>query len=162
MEHGLYNSVIDSPVGKIGIKVANKKLVTLAFIKNDVPLLNSTSEFAHNVVQQLNLYFANPKYVFDIPLYLKGTPLHQRIWRRMLRIPSGTTVTYNDLAKQFDTNARVIGNACRANPVPIIVPCHRVVATNGPGGYCGKTKGEMLNIKMKLLAHELFDEQILV
>ena len=72
----------------------------------------------------------------------------------MRRIPAGKTLSYGVLAKKLDTSARAVGNACRANPVPIIVPCHRVVASNGMGGFMGKRSGSPLDLKHWLLAHE--------
>jgi len=103
---------------------------------------------------QIAQYFKNPRFKFTVAYELHGTPLQIKIWQALTKIPVGKTVTYNDLAKQLGTSPRVIGNACRNNPLPIIIPCHRAVATNGNGGFCGTTSGKMLELKQWLLAHE--------
>ena len=72
----------------------------------------------------------------------------------MQKIPYGKTKSYGELAQELKTSARAIGNACRHNPLPIIIPCHRIVAKNNLGGYNGATEGKMLNIKEWLLQHE--------
>ena len=72
----------------------------------------------------------------------------------MRRIPIGQVVTYGELAKALDSSARAVAGACRANPIPILIPCHRVVAATGLGGYMGETGGEALAIKQWLLQHE--------
>jgi methylated-DNA-[protein]-cysteine S-methyltransferase len=70
------------------------------------------------------------------------------------KIPFGKVKTYGELAKILNTSARAVGNACRRNPVPLIVPCHRIVAATGIGGYAGRTSGDVHNIKRELLQHE--------
>jgi len=92
----------------------------------------------------------------NIPITLKscGTLHQQRIWRAMCEIPFGCTVTYGALAKRLGSNPRVVGNACRANPFPLLVPCHRVVGASCSGGYCGHTEGSWWVLKQQLLAFE--------
>lgn len=85
---------------------------------------------------------------------LKGTEFQKRVWRALCAIPPGTTKTYGELAKQLNTSPRAIGNACRKNPLPIIIPCHRVVAKNSLGGYAGARIGNLLEIKKWLLRYE--------
>ncbi|TAM44799.1 MAG: MGMT family protein, partial [Gammaproteobacteria bacterium] len=76
------------------------------------------------------------------------------VWNALQRIPAGKVLSYGDLARKLKTGPRAVGNACRANPIPVVVPCHRVVASNGKGGFMGKTGGKALVIKDWLLAHE--------
>ena len=76
------------------------------------------------------------------------------VWRAMLQIPSGQTRTYGEVAQSIKSAPRAIGGACGANPVPIIIPCHRVVSKTGMGGFMGATEGDPLKIKAWLLAHE--------
>ncbi len=104
--------------------------------------------------QQLQRYFSAPQAGFDIPLQQQGTPYQRRVWRALQRIPPGQTLTYGQLAKRLHTSPRAIGNACRQNPLPLLVPCHRVVATNGLGGFSGKTTGVRVELKRWLLQHE--------
>lgn len=85
---------------------------------------------------------------------LKGTDFQKRVWAELLKIPPGQTVTYSDLAKKLNSHPRAIGQACRANPLPIQIPCHRVIGKNNLGGYFGQTQGKLLDKKKKLLASE--------
>jgi methylated-DNA-[protein]-cysteine S-methyltransferase len=109
--------------------------------------------FAQRVYAQLQAYFADASSPLDIAVRYSeySTAFQRKVWRALQKIPRGQVVTYGELAAQLGTNPRAVGNACGANPLPIIIPCHRVVAKNGLGGYMGK-KG--LNYKRWLLQHE--------
>ena len=85
---------------------------------------------------------------------LDVTPFQLRVLDQLQQIPYGETRSYGDIAKILKTSPRAVGNACRNNPLPIIIPCHRVVAANGIGGYDGATQGETLDIKYYLLRLE--------
>ncbi|MDX1252513.1 MAG: methylated-DNA--[protein]-cysteine S-methyltransferase [Gammaproteobacteria bacterium] len=114
----------------------------------------ATDSIAAEVVRQVQRYFADPSHVFSLPLALPGTPFQQRVWQALCAIPPGQPRRYGELARQLGSGARAVGGACRANPVPIIVPCHRVVGAQGLGGYLGATAEEGLLIKRWLLEHE--------
>lgn len=89
---------------------------------------------------QLTEYFAGKRKVFDLPIRLNGTPFQQIVWKGLQQIPYGETLSYADLARQIGCHksARAVGNANHHNPLMIIIPCHRVVASNGKmGGYAG-------------------------
>jgi O-6-methylguanine DNA methyltransferase len=104
------------------------------------------------LVSQLNRYFSSGTWAFAVPLDLSaGTDFDRLVWKALLRIPPGTIRTYGEVARSVGRPgaARAVGNACGRNPVPIIVPCHRVVATNGPGGF-----GLGLDLKRALLSLE--------
>ncbi len=107
-----------------------------------------------SVVQQLQAYFDDAHWRFDVPLVLQGTQFQRRVWQALCDIPAGEVRTYGQLARTLGSSARAVGNACRANPIPIVVPCHRVVSAAGLGGYCGATDGIQAQIKRWLLAHE--------
>jgi methylated-DNA-[protein]-cysteine S-methyltransferase len=106
------------------------------------------------VAAQLAQYFARPLQRFTLAVALHGTAFQQRVWGALRQIPAGKTLTYGGLADKLGSGARAVGNACRGNPVPIIVPCHRVVSVSGIGGYSGKTDGREINRKKWLLEHE--------
>ena len=101
--------------------------------------------------RQLDEYFAGNRRRFDLPLAPRGTAFQRRVWQALLSIPYGGTITYGELARRVGNlrAARAVGRANGANPIAIIVPCHRVVATGGIGGYGGG-----LDIKRKLLTLE--------
>jgi methylated-DNA-[protein]-cysteine S-methyltransferase len=106
------------------------------------------------VVEQLAAYFDDPGSTFELPLILAGTPFQQGVWERLRTIPAGSVRTYGQLARALGTSPRAIGAACRANPCPVVVPCHRVVSAAGWGGFMGARDGACLEIKRWLLAHE--------
>ena len=86
---------------------------------------------------------------------MRGTPFQRRVWQALRGIPSGSTCSYGELAHELGSSARAVGGACRRNPIPIVVPCHRVAAAaGGVGGFMGQRDGEALTIKQWLLDHE--------
>lgn len=151
-----YEAVIDTPLDgvKLGINTKGGALYSIDFIspghRSHVP----PTGFIHEVAGQLRSYFENPRFTFSLPLVAQGTPFQRRVWRALQKIPAGVTRPYGRVAQHLATSPRAIGGACRANPVPIIVPCHRVVALDGPGGFSGQTRGHQLRIKNWLLTHE--------
>ncbi|MDX2507460.1 MAG: methylated-DNA--[protein]-cysteine S-methyltransferase [Gammaproteobacteria bacterium] len=123
--------------------------------------VSEQAAFSSKITQQINAYFLNSKYRFSLPCKLQlGTQFQQKVWQALLQIPSGQVKTYGELAKELNTSPRAVGNACRHNPFPLVVPCHRVVSASGVGGYAGDTlttqKGAInyLQIKQWLLIHE--------
>ena len=149
-----YDAVISTPVGRIGVMLENDALVDVSFLGDTAVLHAPRTTAAKKVCRQLRSYFANPRHSFHVPLTLAGTAFQQRVWRALRRIPAGRTLSYGALARKLATSARAVGNACRANPVPIVIPCHRVVAANGAGGFMGKRSGSTLRLKHRLLEHE--------
>lgn len=148
-----YAAVIDTPFTRIGIDIAADAIVALDFNPR-LHVQAARSALAREAVAQIRAYCRDPKHRFSLPLVLTGTPYQQKVWRALCRIPSGACRSYGELARTLDSGARAIGGACRLNPIPLIVPCHRVVAANGLGGYSGATAGAKMSIKRWLLAHE--------
>lgn len=146
--------ITGSPLGKLAIYINNNKLCKIDFLNTKSNNNNKRTTLSLEVVKQLQQYFHDSKYKFTLPLNLQGTEFQQRVWQALLNISAGKTKTYGELAQQLNTSARAIGNACRKNPIPIIIPCHRVVAKNGLGGFGGMQHGKLLNIKKWLLHHE--------
>lgn len=106
--------------------------------------------------KQLSEYFAGERVVFDLPLRPQGTSFQCAVWDQMLAIPHGDVRTYGDLAKAVDGSARAVGTACGANPIPVIIPCHRVVGSDGKmtgfsGGQGVETKQALLRLEGALL-----------
>jgi methylated-DNA-[protein]-cysteine S-methyltransferase len=149
-----FDAVIAAPFGRVGFMLEGDAITDISFLDKNTPLAPPRSVQARKVSRALESYFGNPGITFRLPLKLDGTPFQQRVWRALQRIPAGKTLSYGVLAKKLDTSARAVGNACRSNPIPIIIPCHRVVAANGMGGFMGKRSGSPLNLKHWLLAHE--------
>ena len=148
-----YDAVIASPLGRLGIH-ARAALTSIDFVAARRPLRPPGTPLARRVCAQLRAYFADPRARFDLPLAAGGTDFQQQVWRAMRRIPAGRVKTYGELARGLHSASRAVGGACRANPIPIVVPCHRVVSASGLGGFMGATRGRALVIKRWLLRHE--------
>ncbi|SDW37639.1 methylated-DNA--[protein]-cysteine S-methyltransferase [Thiocapsa roseopersicina] len=147
-------TLIETPIGSIAIHWVGE---TLTGVDLDPPTASADagSETMPSAIrQQLTAYFEQTSAGFDLPVELVGTDFQQRVWAELRRIPSGETRTYGEIARQLGSAPRAVGQACRANPCPIVVPCHRVVAVNGLGGFSGDTSGRKLDVKRWLLAHE--------
>jgi len=104
--------------------------------------------------EQLKTYAVTASHSLDLPLAPGGTEYQQRVWTLLRQIPAGSVRTYGDIAAELHSSPRAVGNACRANPIPLFIPCHRVVAKAGMGGFAGKTAGPVLSLKETLLRHE--------
>ena len=149
-----YTAIIDSPCGRLGIFDDGKVVQAINFLYDKAETRSSRSELATQVILQLEQFFADPTFKFDLPLVLSATPFQLRTRQALLSIPVGKTMSYGNVAKMIASSARAIAGACRRNPLPIIVPCHRVVAVNGIGGFSGAVDGKPLVVKKWLLKHE--------
>jgi methylated-DNA-[protein]-cysteine S-methyltransferase len=150
-----YDLVMASPLGRLGVQCRDGSVVRLDYLDDSVLLQPATARLAKQVARALEDYLLNGRARFTLPVGLQGTPFQRRVWQALTRIPAGQTRTYGELARTLESGARAVGNACRNNPLPIIVPCHRVVGANGIGGYSGKTSGMLLARKRWLLEHEM-------
>ncbi len=99
-------------------------------------------------------FWPEPEKSMTLKLLKQGTEHQNKVWAELLKIPQGSSLTYSAIAKKIGSSPRAVGNACRCNPYTLIIPCHRVVAVNGMGGYSGHRHGEYMLIKEKLLAYE--------
>ncbi len=151
-----YDAVIETPIASIslGIVVAEDALLTIALLARRQPPLLPSSAMSREVVRQLRAYFTDPQWHFSLPVTPQGTPFQQRVWQFMCSIPVGETRRYGDVAQALNSAPRAVGGACRHNPVPLVVPCHRIVAANGLGGFNGRRDGAELAFKQWLLKHE--------
>lgn len=137
----------------LAITTTDRGLAGIDYV-HDLSAQSPTDKLAKEVVRQLECYFRDPQWFFDLPLDLAGTPFQRRLWQALSKIPVGTTDTYGQLASRLSSGAQAVGQACRRNPVPIVVPCHRIVSLQGMGGYAGEVDGEKMRIKKALLAQE--------
>lgn len=149
-----YDGVLSTSIGHLGLLLKENQLVGIHFLPTDFSISESQNPIVTKIITQLQSYFKNANHSFDLPLQLEGTPFQQKVWKKLTEIPMSETRTYGELAKALNTAPRAIGQACRTNPIPIIIPCHRVVANTSLGGYSGQTQGELLQRKKWLLQHE--------
>ncbi len=149
-----YSAIFGSPVTTIGIVVKQEKLTGVDFLRKAVSPRKPRDALSREVIRQLRAYFTDPAFRFDLPLNVQGTAFQCAVWDALREIKAGETQRYGELAAHLNTGARAVGNACRWNPLILIIPCHRVVSTSGLGGYAGHTQGEALRRKRWLLTHE--------
>lgn len=153
----MYHAVVSAPFGKVGIEVDAVAGVvrTIVYLEDSVPARAPDSAIAERAARQIERYLADPAASFDLPLAEAGTPFQRRVWQAMCEIPLGSVMTYGALARQVDGVARAVGQACGDNPFPLVIPCHRVVAANGLGGFSHHAgDGFYPRVKRWLLAHE--------
>lgn len=149
-----YEAIVTMPFGALGLRLEAGVLVNIDFLPEAPEQKVTCMSAADAVCKALSEYLANPQKTFNIPLKLKGTPFQQKVWDAIASIPSGKTITYTELAEKVGSGARAVANACGANPIPVVIPCHRVVARNGLGGFMQGRTRTSLTIKQWLLAHE--------
>lgn len=126
---------LNTPLGVLSLFEEKEALVAIEW--GHAPG-NDTTPLLQNVCAQLDAYFDRYLLSFDLPLRPHGTPFQRSVWSSLQRIPYGETVTYGQLATALDTGPRAVAGACGRNPLPIIIPCHRVVGANHLlGGYSG-------------------------
>ena len=141
-----YQAKLTVPFGVLGIRCDDRALLGIDFLPSTEKPQRATSAFAKTVCDQLLRYFENPDVQFNVPLKPVGTPHQQKVWQAMCNIPRGQTRSYGELAAELKSGAQAVGQACGANPIPIIIPCHRVVAKSGLGGFMGHASGASLDI----------------
>lgn len=150
----IFQAKIHAPFGVLGICCNENALIHIEFLSPKTELQSPVSKFAQETSRQLAEYFSNPDYIFTLPLAFKGTAHQNKVWQAMCAIPRGHTRQYGELARELSSSARAVGQACGANPLPIVIPCHRIVSKVGMGGFAHHSAGYEIDIKRWLLAHE--------
>ena len=150
----IYQAILRAPFAVLGIHCADEALTGISFLPSDSAVLPARDALAREVCEQLTAYFADANFQFDLPLKLPGTAHQLKVWQAMRVIPCGQVQTYGELAALLHSSPRAVGQACGNNPIPIVVPCHRVVSKRGLGGFIHRADDGALDIKRWLLAHE--------
>ena len=150
----MYDVVIDFPKMKVGVATREGRVVEIRYLPPSVEAKRPANALAALAASQLERYREDPDASFDLPLLIEGTDLQRGVWEAMCAIPRGRTRTYGELARELGADARAIGQACGDNKLPIVIPCHRVVAADGIGGFGHSTGGYLLEAKRWLLMHE--------
>lgn len=145
--YGYYNS----PIGILEIICSKDALILIEFVDKEKKS-EETNALVQKVISQLDEYFRGLREEFDLEILLEGTEFQKQVWKELMKIPYGKTESYKDIAIKIKNEkaVRAVGNANNKNSIPIIVPCHRVIGSNGKlTGYAGG-----LNKKQWLLEHE--------
>lgn len=155
----LFSAVIKTPFGALGIRSGAGMVQEFVFLPAHLAPTAPTAPTdaaAEQACRQVERYLAAPDYRFDLPMAVVGTNFQQRVWAAIAAIPRGQTTTYGAIAKMLRTAPRAVGQACGANWFPLVIPCHRVTAAGGLGGFAhhDDAGGFHLGVKRWLLAHE--------
>jgi len=155
----MYDVTVDFPRMKVAVTTRGGKVVGIRYVPLSSASVLPSNALAEKAATQLQRYRDDPDTVFDLPLLVEGSPLQRSVWDAMCAIPRGRTRTYGELARELGADPRAIGQACGDNRLPIVIPCHRVVAADGIGGFSHTTEGYLIEVKRWLLAHEIRPEE---
>jgi methylated-DNA-[protein]-cysteine S-methyltransferase len=149
-----YAAVLSAPTFSIGIECNTDEITGITYLEAQTEVAPMTP-LAQEAVRQLRAWLRDPHFAFGLPLAPAGTHFQRRVWDQISSIPAGRTLSYGEVAAAIRSGPRAVGNACGANPYPIVVPCHRVVAANQAlGGFARQRGGFLLDVKRWLLQHE--------
>jgi methylated-DNA-[protein]-cysteine S-methyltransferase len=154
--HGLlpYQARYPAPFAVLAIRTAGGQLTGIDYLPREAAPLAPQDELSARVCRQIERYLDDPQFRFDLPFDFRGSDFQCRVWREIYAIPPGRTLTYLDIARRLHTAPRPVGGACGANRIPLVIPCHRIVGSNGIGGFMHARAGQPLAIKRWLIAHE--------
>jgi len=138
---------LDTPIGPLSVEERDGAIVRVGWRHEG----SERSGLLDRAIAQLREYFHEGREVFDLPLQVDGSDFQRAVCDAMLAIPFGETRTYGDIARDLGAPPQPVGNACGGNPIPVIIPCHRVLAANSLGGFSGMGGVET---KVELLKHE--------
>jgi|MGYP003371599776 methylated-DNA-[protein]-cysteine S-methyltransferase len=149
-----YQAIVAAPSFSLGVQCTDDEITAIDFLEPQ-PEQEPNAPLAGEAARQLHAYLDDPNFSFSLPLRPAGTAFQRLVWAQIAAIPAGQTHTYGQLAKNLKNAPRAVGQACGANPYPVVVPCHRVVAADGGlGGFARERGGFLLDIKRWLLKHE--------
>lgn len=149
-----FDAVAPAPTFCLGVRCNAEGITAIEFLEPR-PEVAPRAPPAQEAVRQLRAWLADPRHTFTLPLASAGTSFQRRVWQQIAAVPRGETRSYGALAAAVGSGPRAVGNACGANPYPVVVPCHRIVASSGElGGFARQRGGFLLQVKRWLLEHE--------
>jgi len=150
-----YAAKLRTPFAVLGLRTKGSALTALSYLPLGEQACAPTDHVAEQAARELEHWLDDPEHRFTVELAPVGTAFRQRVWAALSAIPSGQCRSYGDVARLIGSAPRAVGQACGDNPIPLIIPCHRIVGAQGaPGGFMHATDGDPIAIKRWLLAHE--------
>jgi len=150
-----YAATLRAPFATLGVRTDGNAVTCLAYLPGDAAEISPANRVAERAVRELARYLDDPAFVFTVALAPGGTPFQRRVWDAIRSIPLSESRTYGEVARAVRSAPRAVGQACGANRIALIIPCHRVVGSRGAlGGFMGADAGDSLSIKRWLLRHE--------
>jgi len=145
------------PFGVLELVSDGRALTRVTFMPKDTQAKAPPDRITAQGAREVEHYLHDPAFRFSVPLAPRGTEFQHRVWKALSQIPAGESRTYGEVAHLIRSAPRAVGQACGANPIALIVPCHRVVGRQGwLGGFMNAHEGDPLAIKRWLLAHERY------
>ena len=155
----MFDVTVDFPKMKVGVVTRDGRVTEIRYLPSSSKDVAPRNGLAATAARQLERYREDPDTLFDLPLLVEGSELQRKVWRAMCAIPRGRTRTYGELARELGADPRAIGQCCGDNRLPIVIPCHRIVAADGIGGFAHATDGYLIEAKRWLLSHEIRPEE---
>jgi methylated-DNA-[protein]-cysteine S-methyltransferase len=154
-----FDAVLRTPFGGVGVRTEglgteDECVAEIVYLPPGTRAVAPKDRLAREACAQVERYLADPAYRLELPLRPVGTRYQRRVWEKIAEIPAGRVRSYGEVAKDLRSGPRAVGQACGANFFPLAIPCHRVVASAGIGGFARGDDGFHLAIKRWLLAHE--------
>ena len=149
-----FHAKIATPFAVLGIRTVGEVVTDIAYLPRGAATLAPLNTLAERACRQIDRYVDDPHYRFTLPFEYRGTDFQCRVWQAISEISSGKSNTYKELALRLHSAPRPVGGACGKNRLPLLIPCHRVLASNGIGGFKHARGGEPITIKTWLLRHE--------
>jgi len=144
-----------TPFATLGLVTDGGRLIEVHYLPRDEPAQAPRDAISERAIREIELYLTDPQHPIGVPLAPKGTPFQRRVWEAIATISPGESRTYGELARRLVSAPRAIGQACGANPLALVIPCHRVVGSRGAlGGFMQAAAGDPVVIKRWLLQHE--------
>lgn len=152
----LFSAIVETSFGAVGIRTEDRLVRELVYLPASFHEKEATDVVAERAAKQVERYLSDPDFQFDLPLTQIGTPFQQKVWAAISEIPRGKVLTYGDVARRVQSAPRAVGQACGASWFPLVIPCHRVTAAGGLGGFShhDDETGFHVGVKRWLLAHE--------
>lgn len=143
-----------TPFAVLGMVSDGSVLTSVRYLPRSTASVAPLDRVTERACREVERYLADPEFRFTVPYRLDGTPFQRRVWHEIEKLSPLKTITYGNMARRLCSGPRAVGGACGANPVPLIVPCHRVLSASGLGGFMGGKDPFPLSVKRWLLGHE--------
>ncbi len=149
-----YHARLATPFAVLGIRTSGERVSEIRYLPVGAATLAPVNRVAARMCREIERYLDDPARPFTVNFDFIGTAFQEKVWRAIHGIPCGRVLTYSAVARQIRTGPRAVGNACGGNRLPLVIPCHRVVAAGGIGGFMNASSGAPLDVKRWLLRHE--------
>jgi len=151
-----FSAIVEASFGAVGIRTEHGLVRELVYLPASFHEQAPNDKIAERAAKQIDRYLSDAAFRFDLPLTEVGTAFQQKVWKAIAEIPPGQVLTYGDIARRVRSAPRAVGQACGANWFPLVIPCHRVTAAGGLGGFANSDDETSfhLGVKRWLLAHE--------